>query len=163
MSDASRPPPADRGRATAADGAGSQVLRDREGTRGTPHTDTVEDGAHQAIPCKNKQLSAKNRKREQPCVAKNHSPLKRPDPNELRATESFKKKQFFTQEMQEDEDTSQIFHESYVTLMPKPDKDITRTKDRTKKTTDQDPSRMSMQKLHTKCQQVRLNNVLTDN
>lgn len=35
--------------------------------------------------------------------------------------------------MQEDEDTSQIFHESHVTLMPKPDKDVTRTKDGTKK------------------------------
>lgn len=35
--------------------------------------------------------------------------------------------------MQEDEDTSQISHESHVTLMPKPDKDVTRTKDRTKK------------------------------
>lgn len=34
--------------------------------------------------------------------------------------------------MQEDEDTSQTFHESHVTLMPKPDKGVTRTKDGTK-------------------------------
>lgn len=46
-SDAGRPPPpADRGRGDRSGGSGfPQVLRDREGTRGAPHADTLEDGA----------------------------------------------------------------------------------------------------------------------